>query len=131
MERHIEVESLGLTVRFDRSFNISEYYPSPGGYEAVLNNGNRIRFDFLDTAGYRVEPEKIRLVAYTPDREYSESVLTKELVEDINVFEEIFIYAGESEDSPVPLEIEDMEFFFNDGSSRRVPETALCRPTAA
>ena len=114
-----KVESLGMTVRFDRMFDIAKYYPVPGAYSAIIGSGEEIFFDFKQTSVYRLDTDSVRLVAFELDTDYSEipsKGLTKKIIESIKRFTEIFIYTGENNGNrPNVTEISDMQFFFSDG----------------
>lgn len=132
-KRNPEVKSLGMTVRFDRMFDIAKHYPVPGAYSAVIGSGEEIFFDFKQTSAYRLDTESVRLVAYELDTDYSEipsKSLTKKLIESIKRFTEIFIYTGEnSEDRPNVTEISDMQFFLSDGTHIDIPKNIMCNPS--
>ena len=126
-----EVESLGMTVRFDRMFDIAKVYPAPGAFLISTSEGEEINFDFNHTASYRKSADAVRLVGFELDKDYSESAkaLTKETIDRGILFKEIFIYTGEEKERPIPTEVVDIQFFFNDGTFIRVPQNAICAPS--
>lgn len=113
------------TIKFDRPIDVKKHYISLGGFSVTLKNFSEpIEFDFESFEGAKDadDPSLLQFLLRGLDIDcFPESIELLTHVNDIESFEEFFVYTGESSEDEeiIPVAINELSISFNAGDNDR------------